>query len=103
MLHTHEVMSDWLNIFDYVCRRGKVGEENGIRFVIHTKEEGHCAPHLHASYQGKEVTLGIPDGDIISGNLPASKCKLAQKWVCAHQDYLKEKWNTLVNGAHLVF
>lgn len=53
-------MREWLSIFDFIFRRGVVGEENGIRFIIHTAERGHNLPHLHAKYQGKEAVIEAP-------------------------------------------
>lgn len=50
-------MREWQRIFDYVSKRGRVGEDNGIKFIIHTAENGHNKPHLHAQYQKKKASL----------------------------------------------
>lgn len=89
---------DWKSIFNPASYRAKVGEEKGVRFVIHPKENGHSLPHLHASYQELEVVLEIPTDRVISGNLPTAKQKIASRWVVDHADYLKERWNDLVDG-----
>lgn len=70
-------MREWQCIFDYISKRGRVGEENGINFIIHTSENGHNKPHLHAQYQQKEVVLKIPSGKVITGNINSKKMKLA--------------------------
>ena len=98
LIHTHPEMKEWMPIFDYMFQRGAVGNSNGITFVIHTRENGHNKPHLHARYQGKEVVVGIPDGDIISGNLPRKQLNMASDWVVSHSEYLKEQWDELAGG-----
>ena len=90
-------MGKWVEIFEPVFVRGKVGFDNGIHFIIHTAENGHSKPHLHARYQNKEVVLEIPSGNTLTGNLPANKMKLASRWVVENQEYLKQKWNELTN------
>ena len=43
------------SVFDYISKRGRVGEESGIRFIIHTAENGayrtKCVSTLGASAQ----------------------------------------------------
>ena len=41
----------------------------------------HRAPHIHVKYQESEVVLGLPDGDILDGSIPANKLKLVQAWI----------------------
>ncbi|HJG30550.1 MAG TPA: DUF4160 domain-containing protein [Collinsella ihuae] len=91
-------LREWINIFDYIFQRGRVGESNGIVFIIHTREKGHNKPHLHAEYQQYAVVLEIPTGKVIEGNLPPKKLKMASRWVAEHQDYLEEQWDLLVDG-----
>ena len=83
-------MREWESVFDYISKRGRVGEESGIRFIIHTAENGHNKPHLHAQYQQKEVVLEIPSGKVITGNIDSRKMKLASKWVVANRAFLKQ-------------
>lgn len=87
----------WIEIFEPVITRGKVGFDNGIHFLIHTAENGHSKPHLHATYKDKEISLEIPSGKILAGNLPANKATKASHWVIDNQEYLKQKWNELTN------
>lgn len=91
-------LSEWMDIFDFVCQRVRVGESDGIEFIIHTKENGHNKPHLHARYQAKEVVLEIPTGVVLRGNLSSKKQKRASQWVIEHDAFLKEKWDELVDG-----
>ena len=91
-------LSVWIDIFDYVFQRARVGKSDGIEFIIHTAEKGHNTPHLHARYQDKEIVLEIPSGKVIAGNLPAKKCAKASKWVVEHSECLKLKWDELTTG-----
>lgn len=101
IVHQHSEMREWITIFDYIFQRGRVGSSNGITFVIHTKENGHNSPHLHARYQDKEAVIGIPNGEVISGTLPTSKLKKASTWVRNNRDYLEKRWDELVDGVVL--
>ena len=93
-----KMLMQWRIILDVICYRGRIGFENSISFVIHSNEQGHNKPHLHAKYNSSEVVIEIPTGEIITGNLPKDKNKLASKWVIDNSDYLKSKWNELSNG-----
>lgn len=93
-------MREWQHIFDYVSKRGRVGEDNGIKFIIHSAENGHNKPHIHAQYQQKEVVLEIPSGKVITGSINPKKMKLASEWVVANEGFLKQKWNELTHGVY---
>ena len=32
----------------------------------------HNRPHIHVRYQEREAVIGIPDGDILEGSIPAN-------------------------------
>lgn len=34
----------------------------------------HKLPHIHAKYAEFEASIGIADGDVLAGELPASNC-----------------------------
>ena len=85
-------------MLDHICRRGRIGSFEGIEFIVHPKENGRNKPHLHARYQGKETVLAIPDGEVIAGNLHGSKMKQASRWIVENQDFIKAKWDELVDG-----
>lgn len=103
-----EIYHEWIIILgDQPARKsvGRIptakkcmGRKAGIEFIIHPNEQGHNKAHLHAKYQNKEVVIGIPDGELISGNIPLSKQKLASKWVKDNSNELKRNWNELTNG-----
>lgn len=41
----------------------------------------HSVPHIHANYQGQDVVLSIPDGDVLAGSFPQGKLKVVQAWI----------------------
>lgn len=91
-------MREWQCIFDYISKRGRVGEENGIKFIIHTSENGHNKPHLHAQYQQKEVVLEIPSGKVITGNINSKKMKLLLNGLLQMRPFLSKNGTSLLTG-----
>lgn len=92
------IWTQWWGIFEVIHQRGRVGKENGIKFIIHTAENGHNEPHLHAKYQNKEVSISINTCKVITGNLPINKLNEAIEWTKNNQAMVKDKWNELING-----
>lgn len=88
----------WNNIFNIVSRRKKVGEYKGITFVIHANESCHNKGHIHVKYQEKEVSISIPEAEIIDGNLPPKQMGIARNWVRGNVDYLISNWNDFTKG-----
>ena len=60
----------------------------------------HKKPHIHVAYQEAEAVLGLPDGDVLDGSLPANKMKLVQAWMELHRDELLADWDLAVSGQH---
>ena len=69
-----------------------------IIYLYYFDNKQHKLPHIHAKYQGKEVVLGIPEGNILAGSLPKNKMKLIQAWIEIHQDELLANWELAVSG-----
>ena len=61
----------------------------------------HHLPHIHVKYQGEEVVLSIPEGDILQGELKRNKMKLVQAWIEIHQDELMANWELASNGEQI--
>ena len=68
-------------------------------YALDTKQ--HHLPHIHVEYQGVEAVIGIPDGELIAGELPSSKMKLVQAWVEIHHDELKADWSIAAKGGEI--
>lgn len=58
----------------------------------------HKKPHIHVIYQGMEVIVEIPNGEVLEGHIPQSKMKLLQARVELHQDELIADWYLTVSG-----
>ena len=44
--------------------------------IYYFDNKRHSLPHIHVSYGEQEAVFGIPDGNIIEGNLQSNKTKL---------------------------
>lgn len=95
-------LAPWVHIFQAVSQRGAIGIQNGIRFVIHTAEQGHSKPHLHARYQSDEISLEIPSGKVLCGSLPPKQTKRAKEWLQDNLDYVYKKWDELADGVTMI-
>jgi len=58
----------------------------------------HKRPHVHARYQSLEAVVGIPEGDVLAGEIPRPKMRLVQAWVEIHRDELLADWELAVAG-----
>ncbi|WP_447970930.1 DUF4160 domain-containing protein [Nitrospira sp. M1] len=58
----------------------------------------HKAPHVHVQYGEQRVVLGIPECDVLSGELKANKLKLVQAWIEIHQEELLADWQLAIEG-----
>lgn len=58
----------------------------------------HKMPHIHVKYQGQEVVLSIPDGELLAGELKRNKMKLVQAWIEIHKDQLMADWYLASRG-----
>lgn len=58
----------------------------------------HNLPHVHAKYAEFEASIGIGDGDVLSGELPRKQLRLVQAWIEIHRDELMADWELAVSG-----
>ena len=42
--------------------------------------------------------IGIPDGEVIAGEIPGKQLKMVQAWVAIHTEELMVDWDLAVNG-----
>lgn len=68
-------------------------------YALDTKQ--HHLPHIHIEYQGYEAVIGIPDGELIVGELPTNKMKLVQAWIEIHREELVADWAIAVKGGEI--
>ena len=89
---------EWESILEVIHYRGRIAFDNSIEYIIHTNEQGHNKPHLHARYRDREVVIDLIDGTILAGKISGNQAKKASSWVQTHKDYVNQKWNELSNG-----
>ena len=58
----------------------------------------HHRPHIHVKYQEQEAVLGIPDGEVLEGNLKSRQKRLVQAWIEIHQEELMADWELATQG-----
>lgn len=76
---------------------GFVDEEDGIVFFYHTKELRHI-PHIHARYQGEEISIEILTLNVKGKFKNRKKQRKAIDYVSNHQVSLLEEYNNKTNG-----
>jgi len=55
-------------------------------YVLDT--EKHHLPHIHVRYNEFKAVLGIPEGELLEGDLPRRQMKLVQAWIELHREKL---------------
>ena len=58
----------------------------------------HRVPHVHAKYAEFEASIGIHDGEVLSGQLPKRQMRLVQAWIELRRDELVADWDLAANG-----
>ena len=69
-----------------------------IVYMYFMDNNQHNLPHIHVKYQGQEVIVSIPEGEVLEGSIPSSKMKLLRAWVEIHRDELVADWELAVSG-----
>ena len=65
-------------------------------FVLDTAK--HHLPHIHVRYNEFKAVIGLPEGELLDGNLPTRQMKLVQAWVELHRDELAADWILASSG-----
>ena len=58
----------------------------------------HHRPHVHIKYAGESAVFGIPDGELLEGELKPRQVKLVQAWIEIHQEELMANWALAIEG-----
>lgn len=58
----------------------------------------HNLAHIHARYAEYEASIGILDGELLSGDLPRKQLRLVQAWIELRRDELMADWELAVSG-----
>jgi hypothetical protein len=70
----------------------------GIIVRMYCSPGEHNPPHIHVYYQDDNAIVSIPDGEILSGEIPNRKLRLVQAWVELHSEELMANWKLVTNG-----
>jgi hypothetical protein len=62
-----------------------------IKMFFHNAE--HEPPHIHVSYGDYAGLIGLQNGEMIEGDLPARAYRLVKEWYEAHKKELQDMWN----------
>lgn len=74
-------------------KRERIAElKDGIVIEIRNKEAGHNIPHIHAHYQGDNISISLIDGKVLAGNIPKKNQKAADLWVMENREELRKRW-----------
>lgn len=87
----------YYHIFCKVFNLGEKREKlqvlkEGIVIEIRNKEDGHNVPHIHAHYQGENISISLIDGKVLAGNIPKKNQKIAVEWVIKNFEMLRTTW-----------
>lgn len=68
-----------------------------VRMLFMDTQQHHL-PHLHVEYQGVEVVVSLPEGEVVEGELPPKKLRMLQAWIAIHEEELMADWALAVKG-----
>ena len=77
-----------------------IEQKNGITYFFHTKELRHI-PHIHARYQGEELSIEILTLKVRGSYKNHKKQKEAVNYVAANANRLLIEYNLKTNGIHI--
>lgn len=88
-----QVYRIFCDVFDLGEKREKLQVlKDGIVIEIRNKEDGHNVPHIHAHYQGENISISLIDGKVLAGNIPKKNQKIAVAWVMENMEMLRSTW-----------
>jgi hypothetical protein len=69
-----------------------------VIYMYFQDNKRHHTPHIHVKCQDSEAIFSIPDGEVISGDIPAKKIQLVKAWIILHEEDLMTDWDLAVTG-----
>jgi len=67
----------------------RIGELLGVIFYLYFND--HKPDHIHAIYQKHEALFTF-DGELIAGNLPVTKLKIAKKFIIDNKELILKQY-----------
>ena len=69
--------------------------------MYHFDNLRHKAPNIYMQYGDQTAVIGIPDGNMLDGELKPNKMKLVQAWIEIHQEELMADWQLAIKGQNI--
>ena len=93
LIDYREYYNVFCDVFSLMEKRERINAiDDGIIIEIRNKEAGHSTPHIHAHYQGDNISISLIDCSVLAGNIPKKNQRIAVDWVKNNIDDLREKW-----------
>lgn len=93
LIDYHDYYHVFCDVFSLMEKRERIAViREGIVIEIRNKEDGHSTPHIHAHYQGDNISISLIDCSVLAGNIPRKNQKIALDWVKNNLDELRTKW-----------
>jgi Domain of unknown function (DUF4160) len=67
---------------------------DSLTIHIYARNE-HNPPHIHVKHKDQEVKIAIQNGQILAGEIPPKKLKVALRWLSENKEKCLLTWNTL--------
>jgi hypothetical protein len=81
------------------CGATSLGKGRDIHaYHLDVLRDHHSLPHIHARYAEFEASIAIPEGEVLSGEIPRKQLRLVQAWIELHRDELMADWELAVIG-----
>lgn len=80
---------------------GEIDEGDGLKYYVYSHESSkHNMPHVHVVTMDHDysASIAIESGEVIAGELPKKKKRLAKKRILNKQLFFYECWNTQTDG-----
>jgi len=69
--------------------------------MFYADNKRHKLPHIHVQYQDFEAIFSIPDGEVLSGDIPVKKIQLVKAWIILHEEDLMANWSLATNEKNI--
>lgn len=83
---------------------GRISAFLGIILCMYPEDGSeYNRPHLHAFYGEDECEISIPDGEVLSGSLPARQLRNVQTFIDMREAELKLNWELCMKGQNVIW
>lgn len=69
--------------------------------LVRMAQDALSEPHFYVEFDDQEAVLSIPEGKVISGNVPLQKLRILEGWLSLHEDEMMANWTLLKRNERL--